>query len=128
MSKSKVRIPVLHEGTLSKYGYSLSKTRTGRRKALKHAVDKYGYSKVMKKVNLLYIYNMNKHPSIAKKVQGDKKFLMEHYALVRRRSPLRKSRKTRKVRKTRRMRSRMTRKVRKTRRTRSRKLRMSAKW
>lgn len=68
-------IHILHPHSLSKYGYSLSKTSNKRRIALLKALHKFGYSSVMKKVNALYVFNKNLHPITAKKASSDKKWL-----------------------------------------------------
>lgn len=78
-SRKKVRISITKPGSLSKYGYSMSKTAVARRRALAKAVKVYGYGTVMRKVNALYVFNKKKHPGIAKKATGDKKWLREKY-------------------------------------------------
>lgn len=76
-SKSKIRIPVSHSGTLTSLGYYMHDTQKKRHKALKKALKIYGYSLLMKKINLLYVYNKNKNPKIANIAQSDKKWLMK---------------------------------------------------
>lgn len=77
--KSKVRISISKPGSLSKYGYNMSKTAASRRKALSKAVKVYGYGTVMRKVNALYVFNKKKHPGLARKASGDKSWLREKY-------------------------------------------------
>lgn len=77
--RKKVRISITKPGSLSKYGYSMSKTAIARRRALSKAVKSYGYGTVMRKVNALYVFNKKKHPGIAKKATADKKWLREKY-------------------------------------------------
>jgi hypothetical protein len=76
-SKSRVRIPVSHTGTLTSLGYSMYDSQKKRHKALKKALKIYGYGLLMKKINLLYIYNKNKNPKIASIAQSDKLWLMK---------------------------------------------------
>lgn len=74
-SKPKVRIKVKHPGSLDKYGYSLGKSDLSRHRALNKAVIAYGRTKTLRKVNLLYVYNKNKHPKIAAKARKDVRWL-----------------------------------------------------
>lgn len=72
--RSKVRIPVT-KGKLSKYGYAIHKSQQQRRKSLKRASKEYGPLSVSKKLNVLVIYNKNKHPSLSKKFKKDREWL-----------------------------------------------------
>ena len=65
----------LRVGSLTKHGYNLSKKSSSRRTSLKKAVKEYGTSSVIKKLNVLNLYNKRKSPEIVKKVQGDMKFV-----------------------------------------------------
>lgn len=65
----------LRVGSLTKHGYNLSKKYSSRRTSLKKAVREYGTSSVIKKLNILNVYNKRKSPEIVKKVQGDMKFV-----------------------------------------------------
>jgi hypothetical protein len=77
-SKSKVRI-IVNKGLLTKYGYSMSKTAAQRHYALSRAVSAYGYLPVMRKVNVLFVFNKNRHSNLAKVATSDKKWLMKTY-------------------------------------------------
>lgn len=70
-AKSKVRIPITHKGSLSKYGYSLKKTKLSRHRALNKAIKVYGPAETIKKVNVLSIYNKKYHKTAAKKAHSD---------------------------------------------------------
>ena len=72
--RSKVKIPVT-KGKLSKYGYGIHKSQQQRRKSLKRASKEYGPLSVSKKLNVLVIYNKNKHPSLSKKFKKDRDWL-----------------------------------------------------
>lgn len=78
-STRKVRISISKPGSLSKYGYSMSKTAASRHKALSKAVKAYGYGSIMRKVNAIYVFNKKKHPDLARKASRDKSWLREKY-------------------------------------------------
>lgn len=78
-AKSKVRIPVTHKGSLSKYGYSLKKSKTSRHRALTKAIRAYGPGEVVKKVNVLSIYNKKHHKMASKKAHADVKYVEEKF-------------------------------------------------
>ncbi len=75
--KSKVRIPVSNKGSLSKHGWSASKPSTKRHAALKKAMKEFTPGMVVKKLNLLSIYNKNRHPELAKLARSDMKFVQK---------------------------------------------------
>jgi len=77
--RSPVRIVIKNKGSLTKLGYSMSKSSQSRHVALGKAVRKYGYRSVMGKVNALYVFNKNNNPSLAKKASSDKKWLKKTY-------------------------------------------------
>ena len=63
--KSKVKIPV-EKGALP--GYTLKKSLKDRRVILVKLSKKTSWGTVVKKLNVLYIYNKNKHPETALKL------------------------------------------------------------
>lgn len=67
-SKSRVRIPV-KKGALA--GYTIADSLQKRREILKKIAKKDGWSKVVKRLNVLYIYNKNNHPENAMKFRRD---------------------------------------------------------
>lgn len=77
--KPKVKIPVEKPGSLTSLGYAIHDNQVKRHRALTKAVNKYGFQPVMAKVNTLYVYNMRKHPDIAKKAASDKNWLHKKY-------------------------------------------------
>jgi hypothetical protein len=61
----------LKKGSLTSLGYGIREGVNSRRAALKIALKKYGYSSLIKKLNVLVVYNKNAHPDIAKVAHGD---------------------------------------------------------
>jgi hypothetical protein len=59
----------LEKGGLS--GYSLKDSLVERRKVLKKLVKVYDYSGVIKRLNVLYIFNRNNHQTTANKFHRD---------------------------------------------------------
>jgi hypothetical protein len=78
-SKSKVRIPVRKSGELKKYGYDIYISAAERRAALAKAVKKYGALSVFRKLNVLVIFNKNKHPDLSKKFKSDRDWVGKNY-------------------------------------------------
>ena len=78
-AKSKVRIPITHKGSLSKYGYSLHKSKLARHRAITKAVRVYGPAKTIKKINVLSIYNKKHHKKAAQKANSDEKYIQEKF-------------------------------------------------
>jgi len=68
-------LPKLKEGDLTKYGYSLKDPRSKRRKALRKSVKEYGKNTVIRKLNVLSIYNKNTNPSYSRKAREDMNFV-----------------------------------------------------
>lgn len=66
--KSPVRIKAQKGGL---HGYSLKLKLKDRRSILDRLVKVYGYSNIIKKLNLLYVYNKNNHPENALKFRRD---------------------------------------------------------
>lgn len=69
--KSPVRIKLKAIGSLSKFGYHANKSAEVRRAALKKAVKANGYTEVIRRLNVLYIYNKNRNPELAVKFKLD---------------------------------------------------------
>jgi len=74
--KKIVRIKV-QKGGLA--GYSLKLSLVNRRKALHKLVSQYGWGNIVKKLNVLYIYNKNNHPVTALKFRRDMKYVQKMY-------------------------------------------------
>ncbi len=77
--RSRVRIIVSKEHSLSKHGYSTTKSSSERHRSLSKAVKEYGYGPIMKKLNAVYVLNRNKNPKMADKMQSDKIWLRKTY-------------------------------------------------
>lgn len=76
-SKSKVRIPVSRRGALE--GYHVDDPLKVKRRMLESYIKKDGYSTVIKRLNVLVIYNKNKNEKLSNKVKRDIKFLQKKY-------------------------------------------------
>lgn len=63
------------------HGYSLKLTLSERRKKLDELVSLYGWGNIVKKLNVLYIYNKNNYPSNALKFRRDIKYVQKKYNL-----------------------------------------------
>lgn len=61
--------------TLSKHGYAGRYGERRRRKALRAAVDEYGHVYVIRKLNVLYVFNKYKNPPLAKTFRADMKYV-----------------------------------------------------
>ena len=72
--KTKLRL-VLKKGSLGKYGYKTKSPKTVRQASLKKALSGLGYSTLIKKLNVLSIYNKNKNPKLSAKVKRDMKYV-----------------------------------------------------
>jgi hypothetical protein len=70
-SKGKVLGLILKKGSLSKYGYKALSPKRSRQRSLKKALNKYGSSTLIKKLNVLSIYNKNVNPKLSKSVKSD---------------------------------------------------------
>jgi hypothetical protein len=78
-SRSKVRIPVRKEDFLKRYGYGVYEPEKVRHSALSQAVQAYGASSVVKKLNVLMIYNKNNHPALSKKFARDRDWVSKKW-------------------------------------------------
>jgi hypothetical protein len=61
-------------------GYSLSTKRADRREILDKLAKTLGWSNVVKKLNVLYIYNMNRYPINAAKFRRDMYYIQKKYS------------------------------------------------
>ena len=82
-STSSVRIHVKKGGLP---GYSLSISRKQRREALDKIIKVQPWSTIVKRLNVLYIYNKNKHPENAMKFKRDMKYVQKKYKMSPKRS------------------------------------------
>jgi hypothetical protein len=77
-SRSKTRtIAVLKPGMLTSFGYHIDLPMKERHTALKKAYKAYGYSKLIKRLNILVVYNKYKHPEIASIAHKDMEFIQK---------------------------------------------------
>lgn len=76
-SRSRIRIPT-KKGALP--GYTLSLKRSDRRVLLDKLAKKMGWSNIVKKLNVLYIYNMNRHPENAGKFRRDMYYIQKKFS------------------------------------------------
>lgn len=61
------------------FGYSLKDTDTSRRRiALKHAVEYWGSTYVIKKLNVLAIYRKRRQITMGKRARADMKYVQKH--------------------------------------------------
>ena len=75
----RLNIPPLKKGDLTGFGYAVSSSAEKRHKAVSKAAKKYGTVSVIRKLNVLYVYNKNKNPTMAKKVKSDQKGLSKKH-------------------------------------------------
>ena len=61
----------LEKGTLSKFGYSMKKSKVSRHKSLKKAIQQVKPLSIYRRLNALYVLNKNKHPENAKIFKDD---------------------------------------------------------
>jgi hypothetical protein len=78
-SRSKVRIPVRKEDFLKRYGYGAYRPESVRHSALTKAVKAYGASSVVKKLNVLAIYNKNNQPQLSKLFAADRDWVSRNW-------------------------------------------------
>lgn len=93
-SKSKVRIPS-SKGKL--FGYHVDSLARDRRSLLKRLIRsrRATFSEIIKRLNVLVVYNKRKHPETSKKVKRDLDYIERHMSQYRlspqRKSPKKKS-------------------------------------
>ena len=94
-SKSIVRIPLTTQGGL--YGYHVNTPAKGRRSLLKRILSKRKatYSEVVKRLNVLVIYNKRRHPEISTKVKTDIDYIHRHLTKYKK-SPVKRKSKSKK--------------------------------
>ena len=73
----KVRIKLKSIGSLTKFGYGASKAAATRRAALLKAAKANGFTEVVRRLNVLYVYNKNAHPALAAKYKQDMHWLQK---------------------------------------------------
>lgn len=78
-TRSKVRIPVRKENFLTRFGYGAYKSESVRHSALTKAVKAYGASSVVKKLNVLVIYNKNNQPQLSKLFAEDRDWVSRNW-------------------------------------------------
>ena len=75
-SKSRTQtITTLKPGMLTKFEYHIHANMHDRRNALKKAYKAYGLSKLIKRLNILAVYNKYKSPEIVDIVQKDMEYV-----------------------------------------------------
>jgi hypothetical protein len=72
-------IPPLRKGELKQFGYSSSNSVASRHRSLAKAIREYGDLSVFRKVNVLYVFNKNKNPTLASKFNSDKAWIKRTY-------------------------------------------------
>ena len=60
------------------HGYTLKNSLISRREILKNLTKSVSINTIIKRLNVLYIFNKNKHPENAKKFRNDMKFLQRY--------------------------------------------------
>jgi hypothetical protein len=101
-SKSKVRIPAT-KGKL--FGYHVDNLARDRRSLLKSLIrsKRATFSEIIKRLNVLVIYNKRKHPETSKKIKRDLDYIERHMSKYRlspqRKSPKKKSSKKKSIKK-----------------------------
>jgi hypothetical protein len=76
---TKNKIPKLRKGELKQFGYSSANSVASRHRALAKAIREYSDLSVYRKINVLYIFNKNKNPTLAKKFNSDKAWIKKTY-------------------------------------------------
>ena len=81
-SKSRSRsltktIAVLKPGMLTSFGYHIDLPMKERHAALKKAYKAYGYSKLVKRLNILVVYNKYKHPKTSEIAHKDMEYIQK---------------------------------------------------
>ena len=62
---------------LTAFGYHIDLPMKERQSALKKAYKAYGYSKLIKRLNILVVYNKYKHPKIADIAHKDMEYIQK---------------------------------------------------
>lgn len=74
---SPVRIPIRHDRSLSKYGYSFKLLAGERRAALMAAVIQYGFGKVILKLNAIATLTKRTNPKASAAYRADINWLQQ---------------------------------------------------
>jgi hypothetical protein len=69
----------LHKGDLTSRGYSVSKSRTARRSALRRVVKAEGPLKVFRQLNAVAVYDKRSAPSRSKTFKADRNWVRKTY-------------------------------------------------
>lgn len=72
-------IEIKEKGALTKFGYSIKKSRQARRIALRKAVRKYGALSVYRKLMAQYVFRKNYAPDQAAKFRSDAEWVRDQY-------------------------------------------------
>lgn len=78
-SRSKVRIPLTEKGSL--YGYHIDLPAKRRRSILRRLLSKRKatYSEIVKRLNVLVIYNKRRYPETSNKIKRDIDYVHRHF-------------------------------------------------
>ena len=68
-------LPKLKTGSLTKYGYHIHDTKSIRHKALKKALEAYGFATLIRKLNAVRVLSRNTAPLNSKKYTDDIKYI-----------------------------------------------------
>jgi len=71
----------LREGELVKHGYSMHKPAKLRHQALAKSVEEDGALTVYRRLNLLYVWNKNQNPKLARIAKSDMEWVGETYGV-----------------------------------------------
>lgn len=71
----------LKAGELSKHGYAMSANVDSRHRALAKAVDEDGASTVAKRLNLLFVWNKDKNPRLARVAKADRNWVGRRFGV-----------------------------------------------
>lgn len=82
-SKPTTRIVLEHRGVLGAFGYHAvaSLSLQERRAALHRAASSLGWPYLVKRLNVLYIFNKNRHPALAAKFKADRMYASSQLSL-----------------------------------------------
>ena len=78
-TKRKSPIGPLRKGELKQFGYAAHNSVASRHRSLAKAIKKYGDLSVFRKINVLYVFNKNRNPTLASKFNSDKNWIHKTY-------------------------------------------------
>jgi hypothetical protein len=82
MTLKRVRLNLaLKRGDLTQFGYHHNVPLRRRRSALVKAIKRYGPLDILRKLNVLYVLNRRRRPTMAKTFRGDQRWISKHRAL-----------------------------------------------